>query len=39
MKSIEERLAVIERTQYFLIAIIIGQTGIQFVPMLIALLI
>ncbi len=38
MKSIEERLAVLERTQWILTAVIIGQTGIQLTPLLIAIL-
>ena len=38
MKTIEERLAVIERTQWFLVAIIVGQTGIGLIPLLMAIL-
>ena len=38
MKTIEERLAVLERTQWILTVVIIGNTGIQFVPLLIAIL-
>lgn len=38
MKTIEERLSVLERTQWILTAVIVGHTGIEVVPWLIAIL-
>ena len=38
MKTIRERLARIETIQYFILALVTGQLGIQYIPLLIAIL-
>ena len=38
MKTIKERLAKLERTQWILVAVVIGRMGTEFIPLLIAML-
>ena len=38
MRTVKERLARIETIQYFILALVTGQLGIQYIPLLIAIL-
>ena len=38
MKTIKERLAALERTQWILCAVVVGQAGIEVIPLLMAVL-
>ena len=38
MKTIKERLARIETIQYFILALVTGQLGITYIPLMIAMI-
>jgi len=38
MKTIKERLATLERTQWILTIVVIGKAGLESIPLLIAIL-
>lgn len=38
MKTIKERLAALERTQWILVVVVLGKAGLEFIPLLIAIL-
>ena len=38
MKTIKERLAALERTQWILCIVVVGKAGLELIPLLLAIL-